>query len=1107
MPETLQPGDARIQALVNASVAWHRNSGDVDWMWATPALLSERVQTRMEKAASFLSSDDKTHFEQALQIARLMRQRLEQHPDAPLGSGPLEQLQHRLENGELGAAAALKVAGDLGAKGELSEVYLKAIGRLAYSLAVKQQWKDAVRFSMMARTAARAAGPDSELAPVLPNLDVDSIEVAAGALWFVPDARLYADAVSTGEATLKAARAAGDRDFEGRICHALGTLHLDPWFANRSPETYRSEHVVWYKRAEQESWDGAKFVSKRPAPLPDPAVALENAEKYYREAVKLRTGPRRGQSLKALAQTLIWRSQLDDKGRKKEIEQVIDQALADVEPTSNPALFTELLLYLTKVDSTRATDAVESLLQEPPESLIRRIGPNATLNVYFYLADILTTAAPPRALTLVREVAHLFTQLGDESMRTKWWRLQVLAVIAAAAPGAKKSGEPKKKSAASPHPILDEVQAMLDRAKKESWNERQMAAESIRLARRTTASDEEDLAVKLFDSAEKAAPFTLAPFKDAILFQRASFLVNVASNAYHAKDHTGAVAAYAEAIIGYLELKTLTHTGEVLARLADVAGEGGAEGAAAVLTALAPNALTLQVLLGDEGMFGVRRICDRAIAALAAGKFSLVILTGLWQLAKGLQFGAFLTSGSSHRFTPSADELDILEQIATLRAEADAEPEESSVLKRALQDETILLTPYSRSAIQLAGDSATERLTNLELGYEALVDERLRTLAGDAGSQILAPEELREGIDPDTVLLDLLEVTEKSGKSRLLYALWTRETVSFASRPLSDMNPGFIVIDGVTIAPSMLSSMVQSTRGSLRENPPVGDPLSANAAADLAYCGDALLSPIWAELTFLQTTKGKTHLCIVPHGAMHYLPFHLLLVDGKPLGDTWNVSYLPNTRLLLSNRGAQSVKGYRVDTPTAIACDFEGTDDPLLEAVTEAREIAAVSGGKAIVNRQATESAVHSAFKTSRMVHIATHGALPSGAAAFQRLLLSAAGEDDGVLYAHELLGHDYRGLALVTLSACETSLGRFDMGDNLRGLPAYLFLAGTEAVVGTLWPVETTTSSTFFRAMYRELAGGAERLDAFAKAQRETRELHPEYRNWGAFCYSGNWS
>src|SRR4029077_15742940 len=134
----------------------------------------------------------------------------------------------------------------------------------------------------------------------------------------------------------------------------------------------------------------------------------------------------------------------------------------------------------------------------------------------------------------------------------------------------------------------------------------------------------------------------------------------------------------------------------------------------------------------------------------------------------------------------------------------------------------------------------------------------------------------------------------------------------------------------------------------------------------------------------------------------------------------------------------------------------------------------------ALVEKQATREAFIGALDQSRFVHLSTHGSHDVDAPAFQCLYLSPDNASDGLLFAHELLSHDLRGLQLVTLSACETALGRFDIDDNLRGIAASFFQAGVSTIIGTLWKSEVGATQEFFSVLYRELKAGRARLEAF---------------------------
>jgi CHAT domain-containing protein len=254
---------------------------------------------------------------------------------------------------------------------------------------------------------------------------------------------------------------------------------------------------------------------------------------------------------------------------------------------------------------------------------------------------------------------------------------------------------------------------------------------------------------------------------------------------------------------------------------------------------------------------------------------------------------------------------------------------------------------------------------------------------------------------------------------------------------------------------------------------------------------------------------GKDHLCIVPHRAMHYYPVHLVGPAAHPLATDWVVTYLPNLRLLERLRGGPSLAPSR--DFTAIGLNFHAGADRavgrLEHADAEARAVAALFGTEPILGDDAKKRAVINAFEHSRVVHLATHGQHDPDAPALQSVLLAPGTDpDDGRLHAYEILGLDLRHIDLVTLAACETALGRFDDADNLRGLSASLFLAGVRAIVGTLWPIEDETGAFFFRRLYKHLRDGEDPLDCFAAAQRETRRAYPEYRDWGAFVYVGDW-
>jgi CHAT domain-containing protein len=273
----------------------------------------------------------------------------------------------------------------------------------------------------------------------------------------------------------------------------------------------------------------------------------------------------------------------------------------------------------------------------------------------------------------------------------------------------------------------------------------------------------------------------------------------------------------------------------------------------------------------------------------------------------------------------------------------------------------------------------------------------------------------------------------------------------------------------------------------------------------LASAASLYLRPLLDHLDALKAA-GKDRLVVVPHGASHFLPIHLLGPEGHPLADGWTVTYAPNACLLAPVRRPPSGAARRQGA-AVLALGY--ADQPRLAALpssaAEGQAIGAILGTEPVTDGEATEHALVEALESRRYVHVRAHGQHNVDAPLFQTVFLSPGDGGDGRFRAHEILPLDLRGLELVTLGACETALGRVDLSDNPRGLPAALLLAGAEAVVGTLWEVNAEASSAFFTALYGALvADDSDLIGAFGVAQRATRATYPEYRDWGAFYLVG---
>jgi CHAT domain-containing protein len=132
------------------------------------------------------------------------------------------------------------------------------------------------------------------------------------------------------------------------------------------------------------------------------------------------------------------------------------------------------------------------------------------------------------------------------------------------------------------------------------------------------------------------------------------------------------------------------------------------------------------------------------------------------------------------------------------------------------------------------------------------------------------------------------------------------------------------------------------------------------------------------------------------------------------------------------------------------------------------------------------------------------HGEFRPTAPSESRLLLADGVGTDGALSVADMLTLPLKA-KLVTLSACDSGLGRITRGDEIVGMDRALFYAGANTVVSSLWRVSDVANAVVMKRFYRYLAEGDDKAQAMRKAQLVARRYfaHPVY--WSSFKVSGD--
>jgi hypothetical protein len=585
--------------------------------------------------------------------------------------------------------------------------------------------------------------------------------------------------------------------------------------------------------------------------------------------------------------------------------------------------------------------------------------------------------------------------------------------------------------------------------------------------------------------------------EEALGYLVASLYRNEGVNRMRANDFDGAASSYQRAADGFLSVDISTSTVECVEYLDDAVTAGVTE-LNEITVWLASISLDLELAAPSAAPAAVQQLAGDLLAAqLAAGAIAPVVQL-LLDVAKGRRFGAMLAEGTRHF---------ALDEYTRRMLEHEAEVE------AALPVDSELLAPTSFDA----GDE--DLITAWVDEYEEGPEETLAERAGAAQRAIerhlsaaLVPSQvpyladlnqIRGRLGERTALLQIFEGPSSDGGLAIYQVLVARE-FEHATAYLERLPYGAVGASwrGHSVMMPLTGFFVGDLRRAIQANPDPLD-LTPHAAAQLEGAVERYARVI--DLCREQIeSAGIDRLVISPHGSNRFLPLHLIGPPGEPLADRFTVSYLTNIAQL--TRRSSAPAGAREGIG---AFGLSYADQPRLprldDSAAEAEAIAAECGTTATLDDAATETAFKRALESRRYIHLRAHGKLFANAPSFHTVFLHPEGSQDGRLRAFEVLPLDLSGLELVTLSACETALGRVDRSDNPRGLPAALLLAGARAVIGTLWPVLATASTFFFTRLYRALvANDGDVVSAFASAQAATKENFSQYRDWGAFYLTG---
>lgn len=385
---------------------------------------------------------------------------------------------------------------------------------------------------------------------------------------------------------------------------------------------------------------------------------------------------------------------------------------------------------------------------------------------------------------------------------------------------------------------------------------------------------------------------------------------------------------------------------------------------------------------------------------------------------------------------------------------------------------------------QAAIETFSMELAGAEREYQAVLDDRLGSPGGLGGIRVPEVEEIQGRLAPGDALIEFV-----TGHEQLTIFVLRRDRLAAVTReaPIAEL----------TARVNLLRELIQQPGEDTWRKP-------ASALASL------LMDPLQDEALL----DGVRHVSLVPHGILNYLPFALLPLapdTGRVLVDEYTVSYLPAAAVLGVARGSAGRRPSVLALAPSVA--------QLQFAPREARSVAGMFEPESmlLLGTRATETAVKAQAGDFELVHFATHGHFNARNPLLSGLKLEADAANDGLLEVHEILELSLHA-ELVAMSACQTGLasGWFSdipAGDEFVGLTRAFLVAGSRAVLASLWEVDDLSTVSLMEGFYRELSATSlttgqltDQAAALAHAQREMRQSaefnHPFY--WAPFVLVG---
>lgn len=264
------------------------------------------------------------------------------------------------------------------------------------------------------------------------------------------------------------------------------------------------------------------------------------------------------------------------------------------------------------------------------------------------------------------------------------------------------------------------------------------------------------------------------------------------------------------------------------------------------------------------------------------------------------------------------------------------------------------------------------------------------------------------------------------------------------------------------------------------------------------------------------------HLILVPDGPLN-IPFEVLEdpQTKKLLVERSDISYLPSARFLTMPKKSGrrwlfpwNTQLIAIGNPPILSNDaFAETEvwQPLPASADEMRSIARIIPGRAQIHQGADARKsylIDRRIEDVPLLHLSTHALVDNEVPERSRILLASDSPTSAdYLFQEEVSNLDLKNVGLVTLSACDTAVGKMVRGEGIQGFSQSFLGAGASATITSMWRVADAPTALFMKQLYYSLGRGASKAEALQAAKVRFLNSNSDVsspRYWAAFILYG---